>query len=199
MPLLPLSVRITTTELAIPTTPPSENRKFMNESKILSQEVINHLLVVADGLPHGPTIDEILVQLHAASLASVFILSRKAQSSEVRCEAAKIVNARLHEDDNGPEPPAFDAVSQGELPPKLATHRHFYKFLEDQRWVLTTRNGIRIGAFPNEAELDRWWLGLKKQPGRILTRKRRGMPPGSELPPQPPGRSKVESSPDHKI
>ncbi len=145
----------------------------MNEAKTLSEEAINDLLLVADGLPHGPTLDEIRGQLHAASLASVFILSRKAQSSEVRCEAAKIVDARLHEDDNGPEPPAFDAVSQGELPPKLATHRHFYKFCEDHQWVLTTRSGVRIGVFPSEAELDRWWLGLKKQPGRILSRKRR--------------------------
>ena len=171
----------------------------MNEAKSRSEEAVNQLLMLADGLPHGPTLDEIRGQLQAASLASVFILSRKAQSSEVRSEAAKIVNARLHEDDNGPEPPAFDAVSQGELPPKLATHRHFYKFCEDQRWVLTTRSGIRIGAFPSEAELDRWWLGLKKQTGRILTRKRRGAPPGSESPPQLPGRSKAEASPDHKI
>ena len=170
----------------------------MNEAKILSEEAINHLLSVADGLPHGPTLDEILVKLNAASLASVFVLSRKAQSNEVRCEAAKIVHARLHEDDSGPEPPAFDAVSQGELPPKLATHRHFYKFCEDQQWVLTTRNGIRIGAFPSEAELDLWWLALKKQQGRILTPKRRGTPPGSELP-QLPGRSKSDPSPDRKI
>jgi hypothetical protein len=168
----------------------------MNETTVLSQETLDKLLAVADGLPDGPTLDEILVQLHSASLASVFILSRKAQSREVRGEAAKIVSARLHEDDNGPEPPAFDAVSQGELPPKLATHRHFYKFPEDQQWVLTTRSGVRVGTFPSEAELDRWWLGLKKQAGRILTRKRKGTPPGSELPPQPPGRSRVEPSPD---
>jgi hypothetical protein len=182
--------------MAAPTPPPGEKQKLMNEAKILSQEAINQLLAVADGLPHGPTLDELLVQLRAAPLAAVFILSRKAQSSEVRSEAAKIVNARLHEDNNGPEPPAFDAVSEGEPPPKLATHRHFYKVCEDQRWVLTTRNGIRVGTFPSEAELDRWWLGLKKQRGRILTRKRRGMPPGSELLPQPPGGSKVEPSPD---
>jgi len=49
--------------------------------------------------------------------------------------------------------------------------------------VLTTRGGVRVAVFPSEAELDRWWLGLKKQRGRILTRVRRGAPPGSELPP----------------
>ena len=146
--------------------------KLMGKAKTLSQEAINRLLSVADGLPQGPTLDDILAQLHSASLAAVFILSRKAQSREVRDEAAKIVKARLHDDDNGPEPPLFDALSQGELPPNLATHRHFYKFPEDQWWVLTTRSGIRVGAFPSEAELDCWWLGLKKQRGRILTRKR---------------------------
>jgi len=164
----------------------------MNEAKVFSQEALNQILSVADGLPHGPTLDGILVQLHAASLASLFILSQKAQSKEVRCEAAKIMNARLHEDDHcGPESPTSDAVSLGELPPKLATHRHFYKFFEDERWVLTTRSGIRVGTFPSEAELDFWWQGLKKQRGRILTRRRRGSPPGSELPPQPPGRETI--------
>ena len=159
----------------------------MNEAKVLSQEALDQLLAVADGLADGPTLDEILIQLHTASLASVFILSRKARSKEVRCEAAKIVQARLHEDDNGPAPLAFDAVSQGELPPNLATHRHFYKFFEDERWMLSTRSGIRVGVFPSEAELDRWWLGLKKQRGRILTRKRPKPSNGGEVTSEPGG------------
>jgi len=169
----------------------------MNEAKTLSREALNQLLSVADGLPDGPTLDELLVQFHAASLASLFILSRKAISKEVRCEAAKIVNARLHEDDPcDTESPISNGVSQHELPPKLATHRHFYKCFEDERWVLTTRSGIRVGIFSSEAELDFWWQGLKKQRGRILTRKRGGLPPGSEPPQQPLGCSKTKPSPD---
>ena len=75
----------------------------MNKAKVLTQEALDQLLSVTDGQLHGPTLDEILVQLRAAPWVSVLILSRKAQSSEVRCEAAKIVNARLHEDENGPD------------------------------------------------------------------------------------------------
>jgi hypothetical protein len=54
------------------------------------------------------------------------------------------------------------------------TARHFYKFSDDDQWVLTTRSGVKIAAFASEADLDRWWRGLKKQRGRILTRVRRG-------------------------
>jgi hypothetical protein len=150
---------------------PGEKRKFMSEANILSQDAIDQLLSLTDERVHGPTHEEIVIQLQTASLASLFVLSRKAHSTEVQREAATILNARLHEGDTSdPECSPFDAVSQGELPPSLATHRHFLKFSEGERWVLTTRSGIRVATFPNEAELDRWWLRLKRQRGRILTR-----------------------------
>jgi hypothetical protein len=154
----------------------------MNETKALPPEALENLQALVDGLPQGPTLDAIRVQLQTAPLSSLFILSRKAQSSEVRSEAAQIMNARLHEDDScSPEPSTCDTIRQGELPANVATNRHFYKFLEDGRWVLTTRSGVRVGDFPSEAELDRWWLGLKKQRGRILTRKRSAAAPGSDI------------------
>ena len=115
------------------------------------------------------------MQLRAAPSATLFILSRESKSKEVRCEADTMLSARLRGDDaNCPEPAPFNAVSQGELPAELATHRHFYKFSEGEGWVLTTRSGIRVAVFSSEAELDQWWKGLKKQRGRIITRVRRG-------------------------
>jgi hypothetical protein len=61
----------------------------------------------------------------------------------------------------------------------LATARHFYKFAEEEQWVLSTRKGVRIATFNNEADLDHWGRGLKKQRGRILTTVRRGHASGS--------------------
>ena len=150
----------------------------MDEAKItLSQEAVDQLLSVADGLPDGPARAEMLGKLQTASFASLYVLSRKAQSSEVRCKAAEILDSRLHADESGnPEPPPPDVVSLGELPPNLAVHRHFLKFCEGQQWVLTTRSGVRVATFPSEAELDQWWLRLKKQRGRILSRVQRGTP-----------------------
>jgi hypothetical protein len=49
---------------------------------------------------------------------------------------------------------------------ELATHRHFDKFSEDERWVLTTRSGARVAVSSSEVELDQWWRCLKKQRGR---------------------------------
>ena len=142
--------------------------------KQLEAGALQHLLSIDDELSQGPAREGILAQLQAAPSASLFILSRKAQSEEVRYEAATILTARLHEDEaDNPESAFATAVSQGELPAELATHRHFYKFADDDGWVLTTRSGIQVAAFASEAELDRWWRGLKKQRGRILTRVRR--------------------------
>jgi hypothetical protein len=137
-------------------------------------EAFQYLQSIGGELPPGPMRESILAQLRAAPSASLFILSRKAQSADVRCEAATILTARWHEDDASPEPAPFDAVSQRELPAELATHRHFYKFSEGERWVLTTRSGVKVAVFSSETELDQWWRGLKKQRGRILTGVRRG-------------------------
>jgi hypothetical protein len=147
----------------------------MDENKYFSNETLQHLLSVPDPLPAG-TLGNIAIQLREAPLASVFVLSRKAESSEIRSEAEKAVNARLRED--GPagieSSPHSDAVARGELPPDVATARHFYKFPEGEQWVLTTRSGVRIASFPSEADLDHWWRGLKKQRGRIITRVQKG-------------------------
>ena len=146
-------------------------------AKELQSGALQQLLSISDELPQGPLREGIFAQLRAAPSASLFILSREAQSEEVRCEAATILSARLREDDaQSPESPPTDAVSQGELPAELATHRHFYKFPENEGWVLTTRSGTRVAVFSSEAELDQWWRGLKKQRGRILTRVRRDKP-----------------------
>ncbi len=147
----------------------------MDENKNFSNETLQHLLSIPDPLPAG-MLGGIAGQLRAAPLASVFVLSRKAQSSEVRTEAGRLVNFRLREDDpvGSESSPHSDAVTRGELPPELATARHFYKFPEGEQWVLTTRSGVRIAAFLSEADLDHWWRGLKKQRGRIITRVRRG-------------------------
>ena len=147
----------------------------MHENKNFSNETLQYLLSIPDPLAAG-TLGDFAVRLREAPLASVFALSRKAQSSEIRSEAERVVNARLREDDSaGPESsPHAEAVARGELPAELATARHFYKFPENEQWVLTTRSGIRIAAFPSEADLDHWWRGLKKQRGRIITRGRRG-------------------------
>jgi hypothetical protein len=149
----------------------------MDENTNFSNETLQQLLSIPDPLPAG-TLDDIAVQLREAPLSSVFVISRKAQSSEVRSKAERAVNARLRED--GPVDPETSphaaAVNRGELPPEVATARHFYKFCEDEQWVLTTRSGIRIAAFPSEADLDHWWRGLKKQRGRIITKARKGKP-----------------------
>lgn len=148
----------------------------MDENKHLPNERLQSLLAIPDPLPEG-MLDGIAVQLRAALLPSLFVLSRRAQSSAIRSEAAATLDARLHEDDEAPESsPSADAVARGELPPELATARHFYKFSEGDQWVLTTRSGVRIATFASEADLDRWWRGLKKQRGRILTRVRRDTP-----------------------
>jgi hypothetical protein len=147
----------------------------MDENKNLPNKTQQYLLSIPDALSAG-TLGDIAVQLRDAPSAFLFVLSRQAQSSEVRSEAARALHARLHENDpvGSGSSPHSDAVTQGELPPELATARHFYKFSDDDQWVLTTRSGVRIAAFASEADLDRWWRGLKKQRGRILTRVRRG-------------------------
>lgn len=147
----------------------------MDENKYFANEKLQHLLSVADPLPAG-TLGNIAMQLREAPLASVFVLSRKAESSEIRSQAEKVVNARLREGNPSAieSSPHSDAVTRGELPPDVAMARHFYKFPEGEQWVLTTRSGIRIASFPSEADLDHWWRGLKKQRGRIITRVRRG-------------------------
>jgi hypothetical protein len=146
----------------------------MDENKTFSNEMLQYLLSIPDPLPEGKQGD-VRVQLREAPSASLFVLSRQAQSSEVRSEAARALDARLREgDDSGPGAALHsDAVARGELPPELATARHFYKFPEDEQWVLSTRSGVRIATFSSEADLDRWWRGLKKQRGRMLTRVRK--------------------------
>ena len=138
----------------------------MDQGQQPADETLVYLLSLTDAPPQGPAWDSILAQVHGASTASLFVLSRRAQSSEVRREAAAALNSRLHEPgDGGSEKPSSDVVSQGELPPELATHRHFYKFSEGEQWVLATRSGVRVAAFRSEAELDQWWRGLRKQRG----------------------------------
>jgi hypothetical protein len=155
-----------------------KRRTFMDQGQQPANETLHYLLSISNGPPQGPAWDAVLAQVRGASTASLFILSRKAQSSDVRREAAAALNARLHEPgDGGPaKPSSADAVSQDELPPELATHRHFYKFSEGEQWVLATRSGVRVAEFPSEAELDQWWRGLRKQRGRILTKVRRSTP-----------------------
>jgi hypothetical protein len=127
------------------------------------------------GLSHAG----IMARLNDESSASLFVLSKKAQSKELQAAAANTLETRLRQDEPPAEPTAAAAdaaqVEQSltELPPELATARHFYKFAEGDRWVLSTRSGVRVRTFADEAELDRWWLGLKKQRGRILTTRRR--------------------------
>lgn len=148
----------------------------MDENKNCPIEGPQYLLSISDPLPDGMR-DDIAARLREAPLASLFVLSRQAQSSEVRSEAAAALNDRMRDDDDSASAtsPSLDAVARGELPPDLATARHFYKFSEDDQWLLTTRSGVRIAAFASEDELDRWWRGLRKQRGRILTRVRKGM------------------------
>ena len=151
-----------------------------------SDETLHDLLSVAGDLPEGSGREDVLARLRAASSSSLFVLSKKAQSSDVRCEAAKALEARLREGNV----PMTSQDSRGAnlsdgssaLPPDVAKSRHFYKFCENERWVLTTRSGVRIATFPSEAELDRWWQRLKRQRGRILTKVARGTPPESESP-----------------
>lgn len=150
-----------------------------------SDEILRDLMSVVGNLPEGSGREDILARLRAASSASLFVLSKKAQSSDVRCEASKVLEARLREGEVPAPPDSGGAnLSDGSsvLPPELAKNRHFYKFCEDERWVLTTRSGVRIASFPSEAELDRWWLRLKRQRGRILTKVRKGAPPDAESP-----------------
>jgi hypothetical protein len=146
----------------------------MDEHGSFSNEMLQYLLSIPDPLPEGKQGD-IRAQLHRAPSASLFVLSRQAQSAEVRCEAARALDARLREgDDSGAAASRhWDAVARGELPPELATARHFYKFPEDEQWVLATRSGVRVATFSSEADLDHWWRGLKKQRGRMLTRVRK--------------------------
>jgi hypothetical protein len=143
----------------------------MDEGRGLSQEALQQRLSVAAGLGEGAARADVLAQLRAAPSAALFILSRRARSEDVRREAGEILSARLREDAAcRPEPSPSSATIPGELPAALAAHRHFYKFSEHERWVLATRSGIRVATFNSEAELDRWWRGLKKQRGRILTK-----------------------------
>ena len=154
-------------------------KTLMGEDSASANEMLEYLLSIPDPLPEEKR-GEILTKLHEAPLASLFTLSRRALSPEVRSEAAQTLNARLREGDepaaeNTPASDPFaEAVGRGELPPELATARHFYKFPEAERWLLTTRNGIKVADFGSEADLDHWWRGLKKQRGRILTRVRKG-------------------------
>ena len=72
----------------------------MDQDKSLAEEALDQLLAIAEGLPNSAgapclTIAEIQDQLQAAPLSSLFILSRNAQSSEVRREAAKILSQKL--------------------------------------------------------------------------------------------------------
>lgn len=144
------------------------------ENKTTSKESLQYPMSISDPIPEGKQ-DDIAVELREAPSASLFMLSRQAQSSGVRSQAAKALDGRLREEDQSTPgtSPTSDAITRGELPPELATVRHFYKFPEGEQWVLTTRSGIKVAAFDSEGDLDHWWGGLKKQRGRILTRVRR--------------------------
>ena len=150
----------------------------MDEPKRLANDALHHLLSITDDAFLESVRDDLLTPLREAPAASLFVLSRKALSREVRSEAAAVLNARLREDEDGLPP--SDAADPKELPPELAAHRHFYKFCEDGQWVLTTRSGVRVTVFPSEAELDQWWRKLTWQRGRILTRIRRETSPDAE-------------------
>lgn len=115
--------------------------------------------------------DELQAALHEAMSSSLFRLSREAASIRVREEAAAVLATRLRGEEEVVQP--VEEATPEELPPELATHRHFYKFADGERWALTTRSGVRVATFASEAELDQWWLGLKRQRGRILTKRRK--------------------------
>jgi len=171
---------------------PREGTLPVDKDTKLANEAQRYLLSITDDLFQGPAQDKILSELRAAPFASLFVLSRTAQSTEVRREAAKILKARLREDASRPSqppPPAYvptNGEGTAELPAAVATHRHFYKFFQDGYWVLATRKGIRVATFHTEAQLDHWWRRLKRQRGRILTKVHRDTPPESGLPAQPP-------------
>lgn len=153
----------------------------MSEQKRLANDALQHLLLITDDDFQESVREDLLAPLCTAPTKSLFILSREAATQDVRFEAEAVLTARLREDREDEDiAPPVDAANPEELPPELATHRHFYKFCENGRWVLTTRSGVRVTAFANEAELDQWWHGLKRQRGRILTRRRRETSPDAE-------------------
>lgn len=146
----------------------------LDGQKRLDNTALDELLSITDDKYQESERDDLLTPLYEATAVSLFVLSREALSSKVRSEAAIALDARLRE---GAEsvPPSNSAAPQ-ELPPELASHRHFYKFCEDRQWMLTTRGGIRVATFASEAELDQWWRGLRWQRGRILTTRRAKTP-----------------------
>lgn len=141
----------------------------MSEKK-LADDALRRLLSIGDEASLELGQEELRVTLCEAPASSLFRLSREAASGRVREEAAAVLAARLRDEEE--VVPPVEEATPGELPPELATHRHFYKFAEGERWALTTRSGVRVATFASEAELDQWWLGLKRQRGRILTKRR---------------------------
>jgi hypothetical protein len=153
----------------------------LSEQKRLANDALQHLLLITEDEFQDSVREDLLAPLCKAPTASLFVLSREAAASGIRLEAEAVLTARLREDrEEETTTPPVDVANLEELPPELATHRHFYKFSEGEQWVLTTRGGVRVRAFANEAELDQWWHGLKRQRGRILTRRRRETSPNAE-------------------
>jgi hypothetical protein len=55
------------------------------------------------------------------------------------------------------------------FPPMLYKIKHFLKYCNGGKWVLTTDNGIDVAVFSSEADLDEWWQRLPgKRRGRTL-------------------------------
>jgi hypothetical protein len=158
---------------------------------------LNDLFSVTDETFLGPANSELVARLTAAPLKSLFLLSRHAASPSLQCEAEKIMNARLREAPS--RPPTDGAKkkgsataqaktspakpeqllvgmrgshadqSQNELPPILAKVKHFLKYCDGGKWVLTTDSGIGVAVFSSEADLDQWWKKLAGRRGRTLT------------------------------
>ena len=157
----------------------------MTGQETFSDQTLQYWLSVRDDACQGAAAGALPALLRSAPSASLFILSRRAACGLVRAEAEKALTARLPAADAAETAAPAGAAACSELPPELASHRHFYKFAEQQRWVLATRSGRRIASFASEAELDRWWGGLKKQRGRMLTRVRRDVPVSESAAPRP--------------
>lgn len=154
-------------------------------------DTLNSLLSLTDEMFLGPANSDILARLSAASLKSLFVLSRRATSLELQREAERVLNARLREGSGGfppagakrkgsskttPVTPQQVLIGIGgqsrtkhTLPPILAKIKTFFKYCEDGKWILTTDNGIRVAVFNSEADLDQWWKKLSGRKGRTLT------------------------------
>ncbi len=162
---------------------------------------LDDLLSVTDETFLGPANSDILARLSAAPLKSLFLLSRRATLPELQREAEKVLNARLREGSSDSPPVGAKRKGSGNaqakrtpvkpeqlligiggqskhaLPPILAKIKHFFKYCDGEKWVLTTDNGIGVAVFNSEADLDHWWKKLTGRKGRTLTSVQKVKPP----------------------